>query len=102
MILERSQSVSRSEEVPMSHTYSQVSIDPSKETSTNTVHPIFFLSVRDVIACKRIAEFFSETKIDDVDEVYRGTRAHDKVGWFDVAVNKMARMNVSNARYLWR
>ena len=57
------------------------------------------LFIRDVGAIA-IAKLLCEAKVDDIDEVGAMTCAHDKVGWLDVAMDEVVRMNKFDAGQL--
>jgi adenylosuccinate synthase len=69
-------------------------IDGGEEGSANTMMRV--LLVGDV-GTVTITEFLCEAKIDDVNEMGPMTGAHNKVGWLDIAMNKVVRVNELDA-----
>lgn len=69
-------------------------IDRSVASGTSE---ILVLPVRNVEVGLRVAEFLGQTKVDNVDLVAALSDAHQKVVWFDVAVDKVTRVNVLDA-----
>ena len=50
----------------------------------------------------RVTELLCETEIDDIDLIATLPNTHDKVVWFDIPMNEVARVNVLDTRDLWR
>ncbi len=75
------------------HTDSKMGVDRCKEGSANAVVSVLFVGdVRAIV----VTEFLCEAKIDDIDKVGAMAGAHDEVGGFYVAVDKVVRMDEFN------
>ena len=61
---------------------------------------ILVLAVRDVEVSLWVTEFLRETKIDDIDLIASLANAHDEVVGLDVTMDKIARVDVFDARDL--
>lgn len=77
----------------------EMGVDRSVASRTSE---ILVLSVRDMEVGLRVTEFFRQTKINDVDLVAALSDAHQKVIGFDVTVDKVARVDIFDARNLER
>ena len=69
----------------------QVGVDGSVASSAGQV---LVLSVGDVKMCLRVTVLLGETEVDDIDLVSALADTHEEVVGFDIAVNKIARMDV--------
>ena len=75
------------------HTNSKMGVDRREKESANAV--VSMLIVGDVSAIV-VTEFLCEAKIDDIDKVGAMAGAHDEVGGFYVAVDKVVQMDEFN------
>jgi len=87
----------RFEVVATSLFYTKMSVDGS---ITGGTREILVLSVRNMEMSPIITVFLGQTIVNHIDLVATLSNAHQKVVWFDVTVDKVARVNVFNARNL--
>jgi hypothetical protein len=87
-------------EIKGARTDTEVRVDGGEQRRSHTVEIV--LLVRDVRGRARVAEFFGEPKVDDVDHVCGFSGAHDKVGRLDVTVHDRVGMDEFDARYLMK
>lgn len=62
---------------------------------------VLVFAVRNVQVGFGVAVFLGKTKVDDIDLVCALVEAHQKVVGFDVAVDKVFRVDIFDARNLW-
>lgn len=66
--------------------------DGSEQAGTHTMMIILLIGY--MLSSSHIAELLRKAKIDDVNEVRVFACTHHEIGWLDVTMDKIARVNV--------
>ena len=84
-------SVSIKEEIYLTRTHAKVGIDGGKKGRADPVDVRSFVWY--MIQGSRIAVFFGQAKVDDIDQVSSLANTHNKVRRFDIPMHKRMRMD---------
>ena len=62
---------------------------------------VLVLSVRDVKVSLGVTKLLGETEVDDVNLITTLSNAHEEIVRFDIAMNKISRVDIFDTRNLW-